>query len=292
MNFFKKHWIVILIITLLCISAIIGIFEGIQEYKQEQKTSSNYHEELEKNFYSQENKTITINQLSNKVELIKKSIQEKPVFKYNWRNSNYNHEQLTSQIIKIEKDIEIIQTKPKNFLYEYFKLPLWAQTTNLDPLPICISLLKSQIDKIEGIINQIKPKIQITQEKYDKIKSYILSENKNEVLSLNDLSEEEKTEIEKIKQDLINNMKDSENGLKSEIDKYQKKCDDYNKKISQLNPQDEFDKIKQKFLTEQLQGAERLKKDLIEGLNSLFTQDKQFALSDLNSLYEINPNEG
>ncbi|WEK82439.1 MAG: hypothetical protein PR2021_3710 [Candidatus Phytoplasma pruni] len=198
MIFFKKHWIVILIITLLCISAIIGIFEGIYEAKQEQKTSSNYHEELEENSYSKENKTITINQLSNKkVELIKNAIQEKPVFKYNWQNSNYNHEQLNSQIIKIEKSIEIIQTKPKNFLYEYFKLPPWAQTANLDPLPICISSLKSQIDKIEEIINQIKPKIQITQEKYDKIKSYILSENENEVLSLNDLSEEEKTLIEK-----------------------------------------------------------------------------------------------
>ncbi|WP_161598046.1 hypothetical protein [Italian clover phyllody phytoplasma] len=37
MNFFKKHWIVILIITLLFISAIIGFFEGLYETKQEQK---------------------------------------------------------------------------------------------------------------------------------------------------------------------------------------------------------------------------------------------------------------
>ncbi|ABC65321.1 hypothetical protein AYWB_204 [Aster yellows witches'-broom phytoplasma AYWB] len=86
-------------------------------------------------------------------------------------------------------------------------------------------------------------------------------------------------------------MKDSENGLKSQIDKYQKECDDYNTKISKLNPQNEFDKIKIKSLTEQLQGTERLKKDLIEGLNRLFTQDKQFVLSDLNSLYGITSDE-
>ncbi|AOF54641.1 putative effector [Maize bushy stunt phytoplasma] len=49
MNFFKKYWIAILIITILVISFIIGIFEGIQEYKQEQKTSSNYHKELDNN---------------------------------------------------------------------------------------------------------------------------------------------------------------------------------------------------------------------------------------------------
>ncbi|WP_274376785.1 hypothetical protein [Aster yellows witches'-broom phytoplasma] len=35
MNFFKKHWIVILIITVLVISFIIGIFEGLYKTKQE-----------------------------------------------------------------------------------------------------------------------------------------------------------------------------------------------------------------------------------------------------------------
>ncbi|WEK82123.1 MAG: hypothetical protein PR2021_0490 [Candidatus Phytoplasma pruni] len=122
MNFFKKYWIIILIITVLVISFIIGIFEGLYETKQELKSLSNYHEELD-------------------------------------NNPKINHPPRTKREIETPK-----------------------------------------------------PKIKITQEKYDKIKSYILSENENEVLSLNDLSQEEKTEIEKIKQDLINNMKDSENG--------------------------------------------------------------------------------
>ncbi|WAN63034.1 hypothetical protein RS022_00210 [Candidatus Phytoplasma rubi] len=45
-----------------------------------------------------------------------------------------------------------------------------------------------------------KPKFTITEARFDKIKSYVLSENNNQTLLLNDLSEIEKIEIEKIRE--------------------------------------------------------------------------------------------
>ncbi|MBP5836224.1 hypothetical protein [Candidatus Phytoplasma meliae] len=49
MNFLKKHWVTILVILFFSIVIIIGFFEGIHKTKQEQKSLSNYHEELEDN---------------------------------------------------------------------------------------------------------------------------------------------------------------------------------------------------------------------------------------------------
>ncbi|MEC4559256.1 MAG: hypothetical protein U9532_03785 ['Conium maculatum' witches'-broom phytoplasma] len=46
MNFFKKHWVAILIILFFSIVFIIGFFEGIHEAKQEQKSLSNYHKDF------------------------------------------------------------------------------------------------------------------------------------------------------------------------------------------------------------------------------------------------------
>ncbi|MFB5029569.1 MAG: hypothetical protein WJU30_00102 [Candidatus Phytoplasma pruni] len=200
MNFFKKYRIAILIITVLVISFIIGIFEGLYETKQELKSLSNYHEELD-------------------------------------NNPKINHPPRT------KRDIE-----------------------------------------------PPKPKIQITQTNYEQIKSYILSENENEVLTLN-LTAEEKNEINKIKNSWKKCL-DYLNEHQKWINEYQQKCDDYNKKISQLNPQDEFDKIKIKSLTNQLEGAEGLKNNSIKSFDRRLKEYKQFALSDLNSLYEITSAEG
>ncbi|MEC4559049.1 MAG: hypothetical protein U9532_02700 ['Conium maculatum' witches'-broom phytoplasma] len=109
MNFLKKHWVIILIIVFFSIVIIIGFFEGIHKTKQEQKSLSNYHEELEDNKES--------------------------------------------------------------------KQPSRNKRDTQTP----------------------KSKIQITQEKYYKIKSYILSENENEFLSLNNLTPKEITEIEEVR---------------------------------------------------------------------------------------------
>ncbi|KOR75623.1 hypothetical protein CPX_001415, partial [Candidatus Phytoplasma pruni] len=192
MNFFKKHWIVILIITVLVISFIIGIFEGLYETKQEPKSLSNYHEELDNN----------------------PKINNPP---------------------RTKREIET----PKS-------------------------------------------KIKITKEKFDIIKNYILSENENEVLTINDLSQEEKKEIDKIK----NSWKlclELQKDRQKIILEYQKECDGYNKQISELNPQDGFDKIKIKSLTEQLQRAEKEKNRLQKNYDKmLFEYKNEFSIK-LNS---------
>ncbi|WP_323847573.1 MAG: hypothetical protein Q2306_01645 [Phytoplasma sp.] len=48
-------------------------------------------------------------------------------------------------------------------------------------------------------IEPLKPKIKITKENFDKIKHYVLSENENEILPLSNLSSQEITAIEKIR---------------------------------------------------------------------------------------------
>ncbi|MEC4558641.1 MAG: hypothetical protein U9532_00400 ['Conium maculatum' witches'-broom phytoplasma] len=44
MNFFKKHWVAILIILFFSIVFIIGFFEVINETKRESKSLSNHRE--------------------------------------------------------------------------------------------------------------------------------------------------------------------------------------------------------------------------------------------------------
>ncbi|MGE9276565.1 MAG: hypothetical protein ACQKHC_02465 [Candidatus Phytoplasma pruni] len=73
----------------------------------------------------------------------------------------------------------------------------------------------------------------ITQADYDQIKSYILSENENEVLTLNDLSQEEKNKIEKFrnsqKQTLEFRKKDQQN-----IDEKKQECNGYTSQINEI----------------------------------------------------------
>ncbi|MBP5836228.1 hypothetical protein [Candidatus Phytoplasma meliae] len=287
MNFFKKHETTIYAVIIFIIIITVGIFLGINDSKQEQKSLLNDHEEIEENPYSQEDEIITIDQLSSKSELIKNTIQEKPVVKYNW-GYYYKPEQLTSQIIRIEKDIEIIKTKSKNYLYEYFNFPLWAQSANLDPLPICISRLKSEIDKIEEIINQIKPKKPITQANYDKIISYVLSENENEVLSLDNLTEKEKITIEEARESQKQTLKFRKENKESILE-YQQKCDDYKKQINKLNPEDGYDEIKIEALNSMLSNAIKLRDSLQRQYDNDISGD---PLENINSLYEITSNEG
>ncbi|XXP77143.1 MAG: hypothetical protein AB3N34_02250 [Lettuce witches'-broom phytoplasma] len=139
-------------------------------------------------------------------------------------------------------------------------------------------------------IESPNPKKQITKEDFEKIKNYILSENKDTTLTLT-LSQKEITEINEIKKNLINFNKSVQSQSQSWIDEYQQECDNYNKQISELNP-DQFYEIKKKSLTEQLQGTERLKENCIRGLHRRLEQNKQSALSELNSLYEITSSEG
>nr|ABU55754.1 hypothetical protein [Clover phyllody phytoplasma] len=194
MNFFKKYWIAILIIIVLVISFIIGIFEGLYETKQEPKSLSNYHEELD-------------------------------------------NEQKPNKPLRNKREL-----------------------------------------------GPPKPKIKITQEKYDKIKSYILSENENEVLTINDLPEQELTEINKIKNSCKHYL-DLLNEEQKSIDEYQKKCDDYNKQISQLDPKKNENEIE--GFNNMLKRAEDYKKTLEERYKDFENHEKDNILSKLNSLYQI-----
>ncbi|WP_017191933.1 hypothetical protein [Poinsettia branch-inducing phytoplasma] len=222
--------------------------------------------------------------------------------------------------------------------------------------------------KLNELKKETKPKIKITQEKYNKIKSYILSENSNAVLSLNNLLPEDRVKINNIKQELINDLEYSKNYFRPRIDEFQNKCDEYTSQINeivkqipplqkQLQPKEakletqnkEIDKLKfkkqQKQTQLQTQGqttyknseidliqneiyqlqdetielvgqidnikiqiaklkskqtmyenmlsrAQEFKNRLQKDLNKRLEQNKQSVLSSLNSLYEINPNEG
>ncbi|MEC4558600.1 MAG: hypothetical protein U9532_00150 ['Conium maculatum' witches'-broom phytoplasma] len=200
MNFLKKHWVVILIILFFSTVIIIGFFKVIHEAKQEKKSLSNYHEELEDD-----------------------------------KESN--------QSSRTKSDIE--------------ELP--------------------------------KSKIKITQANYDKIKSYILSENEHEILPFNNLLPEEITENNKIKNNwnlLLETFKHD----KKTINEYQQKFDIYNKQISELD--DKKDEIEIKALNSQLNLAEKSKNREQKNYDKRFLVEKNSILHSLNSLYEITPSEG
>ncbi|WEK82327.1 MAG: hypothetical protein PR2021_2550 [Candidatus Phytoplasma pruni] len=46
MNFFKQNWLIISIILFFSIVIIIGLFKGINETKQDPKSLSNHHKEV------------------------------------------------------------------------------------------------------------------------------------------------------------------------------------------------------------------------------------------------------
>ncbi|MBS2126584.1 hypothetical protein J8J04_02710 ['Fragaria x ananassa' phyllody phytoplasma] len=140
-----------------------------------------------------------------------------------------------------------------------------------------------------------KPKKTITKDDFEKIKTYVFSEIDDITLLPNNINEEEKNEINKIKNswkyalDLLNKEQKG-------IDEYQNKCDNYNKQINELNQQknkNEFEVLNEiEALNEMLQRAEDYKKILEKRYKDVETQYKNLTTSSLNSLYEINSNEG
>ncbi|MBS2126596.1 hypothetical protein J8J04_02785 ['Fragaria x ananassa' phyllody phytoplasma] len=134
-----------------------------------------------------------------------------------------------------------------------------------------------------------KSKIKITQAKYDQIASYIFSETDDKTLLPNNITEEEKTEINEIKNSwnlLLETFKHD----KKTINEYQQKCDIYNKQISELD--DKKDEIEIKALNSQLNLAEKSKNREQKNYDKRFLVEKNSILHSLNSLYEITPSEG
>ncbi|MFB5030009.1 MAG: hypothetical protein WJU30_00567 [Candidatus Phytoplasma pruni] len=135
-------------------------------------------------------------------------------------------------------------------------------------------------------IKSPKPKIPITQTNYDKIKSYILSKTENEVLSLSDLSEEEITTIEKDRNSQKQTLEFRKEDKKV-IDEYQPKCNDLKNQIKLLEINPLRNEYKIEGLTNILCRTQKYKEDLEKDLNRILEKNNQFALSSLNSLYEI-----
>ncbi|MEC4559291.1 MAG: hypothetical protein U9532_03975 ['Conium maculatum' witches'-broom phytoplasma] len=70
----------------------------------------------------------------------------------------------------------------------------------------------------------------------------------------------------------------------------QQECDNYNKQISELDPQKDENKIE--GLKNMLSNAIKLRDSLQSYYNKSLLKDNQFALTSINSLYEITPSEG
>jgi uncharacterized coiled-coil DUF342 family protein len=88
-----------------------------------------------------------------------------------------------------------------------------------------------------------KPKFTTTQVRFDQIKNYILSETDDKKTLLpNNLSEEEQTEINKIRTELMNGFEKTKQNWNPQIEEYREKCDDFHLKIKEI--QDKFPSLK------------------------------------------------
>ncbi|MEC4559198.1 MAG: hypothetical protein U9532_03485 ['Conium maculatum' witches'-broom phytoplasma] len=133
-----------------------------------------------------------------------------------------------------------------------------------------------------------KPKKTITKDDFEKIKTYVFSEIDDITLLPNNINEEEKNEINKIKNswkyalDLLNKEQKG-------IDEYQQKCDDYNKQINKLDPRKDKNEIE--GLSNMLRRDEDYKKLLEKQYKDFEKKFKNQIITSLNSLYEITPSE-
>ncbi|WEK82122.1 MAG: hypothetical protein PR2021_0480 [Candidatus Phytoplasma pruni] len=138
-------------------------------------------------------------------------------------------------------------------------------------------LTQEQKEKIKELINQTETKInEIKTQKQE-------TENKINVLK-EELKQKEEALANKEKEIKLTEQQIEESTDLTEKEKLRTKLDIlYDEKIALVKQITEIKtqigtlEIKQKSLTEQLQGAERLKKDLIEGLNSLDNRFKELS---------------
>ncbi|XXP77331.1 MAG: hypothetical protein AB3N34_00055 [Lettuce witches'-broom phytoplasma] len=127
-------------------------------------------------------------------------------------------------------------------------------------------------------------KIKITKEKYDKITSYILSENEHEILPFNNLSPQETTVIEEARDSHKQTLRFRKRRLEK-INELQQECDNYNKQINKLDPGKDKNEIE--GLNNMLSNAIKLRDSLQRNYDKSLLKDNQFALTSINSLYEI-----
>ncbi|QTX03069.1 hypothetical protein LFWB_5480 [Candidatus Phytoplasma luffae] len=92
-----------------------------------------------------------------------------------------------------------------------------------------------------------QPKIKTTAARFDQIKTYVFSESDENTLLPNDLSEEEKTQINKLKNSWQLSL-NSLNEQKTWVDEKQTECDEYQAQLNSLQPQIEALKPQQQKL--------------------------------------------
>ncbi|WP_341266631.1 hypothetical protein [Candidatus Phytoplasma fraxini] len=226
MNFFKKYWIVILIIFVFIVGiALLGI-NKLNKNPQNKDSEDAILNNLD--FLPSQDK-MKIKQKRKEIKELEKEfsnlIQQCKITK------NFDPSKPIKNEDKLGTILFLKQQRLNSLIYN-FELPYIFEGVDItkEHLKLMITTdnffereildLRKNIYELKQETAPPKPKIQITQEKYDKIKSYILSENENAFLTLN-LPEEEKTIIDKIK----NSWKLSLSFLNKEqklIDEYQK----------------------------------------------------------------------
>ncbi|WP_227807242.1 hypothetical protein [Mulberry dwarf phytoplasma] len=109
-----------------------------------------------------------------------------------------------------------------------------------------IEYLKKDIENLTNTYNKLPHnflyKKIISPTNFDKIKAYILSETDDKSLLPNNLSQEEKSEINKKRNELINDFEETKQNWNPQIDEYQQKCDDFVREIKEI--QDKFPSLK------------------------------------------------
>ncbi|WP_373402599.1 hypothetical protein [Candidatus Phytoplasma solani] len=133
-----------------------------------------------------------------------------------------------------------------------------------------------------------QPKFTITQANFDKVKEYIFSETDDKTLLPNNLPQEEKFEIEKIRTKLINDLTKQKSRWNPKIEENQKICDEHNAKIQEIKSQ--YPSLKSQ--KEQLEQQEKTK---TAELNKLKYQRGEISpiyaktLKKLSNIEIINP---
>ncbi|QTX02605.1 hypothetical protein LFWB_5870 [Candidatus Phytoplasma luffae] len=128
-----------------------------------------------------------------------------------------------------------------------------------------------------------QPKIKTTAARFDQIKTYVFSESDDNTLLPNDLSEEEKTEIEKIKQKLINNLKFCKDCRQPWIDEYQTKINNLESQRQPLISQIEELKKQLTSLEQQLKIVASEKKEKEKSVFQLWDETQRPALEELRT---------
>ncbi|QTX02722.1 hypothetical protein LFWB_1520 [Candidatus Phytoplasma luffae] len=259
-NFFQKHLVTIVITSLFGIAIIIGFYQGINDVKQEENIQLYNFENADKNVQNEINQSIEkIQHFENQINLLEKQLKTKLInssqFFINFYGgiTDLSNDQFQKEISNdINSIMDTIETLKEHDLHSYLfdlahQLSQDIINSSKNRVENSLSDIEEKLKKLTNKINSIQSKFQTTQKRLDQIKSYVLSEPTNYSLLPSDLSEREKTQINKLK----NSWQLSLNLLKKEktgVDEKQTECDEYQAQLNSLQPQIEALKPQQQKL--------------------------------------------